>query len=254
MKKAITILSIILGLCLVFCGCSAVDRISSGAYTEGDIEITDEIYKIDIDWQLGGVMVRGSETAKGITVKENATDGAKLATRIIGSVLYIKAAAPGKEAGEKNLMVTVPADYNYKEIEIRTTGANAGLRNLKASRADIETESGSISVVNCVIDDEAELESSTGRITTAAEIADYDIETVSGSVEIRAATLPGDLDVETVDGTITATFPADTPAGSIKAKTEGAVVNSLTNKEKGARFNFNSETGSIFILAEINGK
>ena len=254
MKKIITLISITLAACLVLGGCAGIDRISSGAYTEGDRDIADEIYKIDIDWQQGSVMVRGSETAQGISVKENAAEGAKLATRVIGSVLYIKAAAPGKEAGEKTLMVTVPADYNYKEIEIRTDSANAGLRSLKASRVDVKTESGKISVIGCVIDDEAELESVSGNITSESEAADYDIQTVSGSVEITAPTVPEDMDAETVDGAIIVTLPADTPAGSVKTKTGGAVVNNLTNKEKGEKFIFTSKTGSIFVLPEISGK
>ncbi len=254
MKKTVVFASIILAFCLALGGCSAVDRMASGAYTEGDAVITEEIYKIDIEWPQGGVIVRGSESAKDISIRETSTEGAELATRIIGSVLYIRSAMPGKEdeAGEKTLMVIVPSDYNYREIEIRTQSANAGLRMLKASRADIETVSGKISVIACDIDDEAELESISGSITVKGNVADYDIQTESGSVEITADSIPDDIDIETQKGIIIAYLPAETPAGSIKAKTEGSFSNDLTNTAKGKHYAFESETGSVFILKNLN--
>ncbi len=254
MKRIVAAISALLAVCLVFGGCSAADRLSSGAYTEGPAAITDEIYKIDIEWPRGNVMVIGNKKAKEITVKENDSAGVALATRIIGSVLYIKPAKPGKEAGEKSLRVIVPSDYNFKEIEIRTKTANAGLRMLKASRADIETDSGSISVVACVIDDEAELESVTGGITVIGEVEDYDISSVSGNVSITSGFIPQDIDIETVDGIITAQLPADTPAGSLKTSTGGKTVNRLTNKEKGENYSFKSETGNIFVLENIKAE
>ena len=254
MKKVITLISIILAACLALGGCAGIDRLSSGAYTEGERTVEDEIYKIDIDWAQGRVIVTGSAQAKGITVKDNAGDGAPLATRIIGSVLYVKAAKPGKEADEKNLTVIVPADYNYEEIEIRTQSADAGLRKLNVSRADIETVSGNITIAACDIDDEAELETETGNITVHGNVSDYDIKTVSGAVSITTDSVPEDLDIESVDGVIIASLPAGIPAGSVKAKTDGTVTNKLTNQEKGSSYNFRSETGNIFILENISSK
>ena len=253
MKKIVSLISIIISICLILGGCSAVDRISSGAYTEGDTEITDEIYKIDIEWPAGSVMVRGSTVAKGIIIKESGSE-VKLASRVIGSVLYIKPAMPGKEAVEKSLTVIVPPDYNYREIEIRTDSASAGLRFLKTSRADIETVSGSISVISCEIDDEAELESKTGNITAGGGIVDYDLQTVSGGIEITTDTVPEDLDAETVKGFIVANLPGDIPSGSFRIKTKGQVTNKLTNKEKGNDYVFKSETGVIYILENLNSK
>lgn len=254
MKKTFAIISIILAICLVLGGCTGIDRISSGAYTEGERTVTDKIYKIDIDWAQGGVMIRSGKQAEGITVRESDTDGNQLATRIIGSVLYIRNAKPGKEAGEKTLIVIVPSNYNYREIEIRTDSANAALRNLKVSRADIETVSGNISVIGCDIDDEAELESETGVVTAVGNIADYDIKTKSGEVNITPGTIPEDLDAETEDGIIVANLPADIPSGSFKAKTDGNVTDKLTNKEKGEKYVFKSKTGNIFILEKIEKK
>ncbi|MBQ6266037.1 MAG: DUF4097 family beta strand repeat protein [Clostridia bacterium] len=254
MKRIIAFISAVLTVSLILGGCAGIDRLSSGAYTEGERTVADEIYKIDIDWAQGRVIVIGSEHAEEITVKDNAGDGTPLATRIIGSVLYIKAAKPGKEAGEKSLTVIVPAGYNYSEIEIRTQSANAGIRKLKASRADIKTASGNISVVACDIDDEAELESETGNITANGNIADYDIQTVSGEISITTDFIPEDLDAESVDGAVIISLPADTPVGSVKAKTGGAVTNQLTNKEKGNGYTFKSETGNIFLLENINSK
>lgn len=232
-------------LCLSLSGCTLVDRVNAGAYTEGDATITSQISKIDIDWPQGSVYVVGTGSDE-ISVSEKNLTQDKLAYRIIGSVLYIKAAKPGIEAGEKQLTVKIPADVRFNEVEVRSKSADINLRNVTLDRADLLSRTGDISLVACKIDDEAELDSDTGDVTLFENtINDYDIETKTGPIKVVASTSPTDLDLRTVEADITLVLPEDT-AFSPDIKTQGEITNEFEGT-KGHSFTFKSTTGNVEI-------
>lgn len=255
MKKLIAVFLIAVILCVSLSGCSLIDRINAGAYTEGDRVITSEVNKIDIDWAKGEIVIRPSSNAEGIRIHEVNTTNVPVATRLIGSTLYIKDSKPGTETSTKTLMVTVPDSCSLNEIEIRTESADASVAGMTVGRTDILTDSGDITVVGCTITDEAELGTTSGNVLASGRIVDYDIQSVDGDIVIRAASNPKDLDTDTISGNVLVQLPEGSQFRA-KINTEGEITHEFDLKQKGKTFicgeggdmfRFNSKTGSVSI-------
>ncbi len=181
--------------------------------SESDIyTVSDKIDKIEIDWGSGDIKVlRGGDE---ITVEEYRPDGKaiensdKLQLRQNGGELEI---AFGKTAlhldftinHSKNLVVTIPADMDIKDIFVDSVSADIHISGFALSELSGDTTSGNIEISDVSASSEARFETVSGKINIdKCFFAEADFETTSGSVKITDSDISECLDIETTSGDI----------------------------------------------------
>ncbi len=192
-----------------------------------------EINSIIVNWSSGNVKV---ETSKNdeilINVKPYTQKNENDVVRCINENGTLKIYSE-KQSGwnlfnnftSKDVVITVPEDKRFENIEVSTASAESSIDGLKADDVNMNTASGDISVANSqgdsvsmnsasgnvsVIDSEftdVKTNVVSGKTEVTGEFKKFDSESVSGSVTVNALTICDSIDSETVSGSIYITLP-----------------------------------------------
>lgn len=156
------------------------------------------ISKIDITWTSGNVELRYYSGDK-IRVTENAAgtldDNTSMYMKNMNGELDIQFAKNGRHKSQtfanlnKTLLVEIPENHRFVEIEIETVDANMTSDGLAGDKIDIESVSGKIELTNPVC-------------------RELDVQSVSGDINLSFGTLPNEIDIEDVSGSVEILVPA----------------------------------------------
>lgn len=196
-KKALFMLVFTTALLFVLCGCNSGTSYAHAAqYTAGNGEVA-SITNLDIEWISGEVNISYGETEKVLfseTVNQTLAEVETMHWWQDGTTLRIKFAKSGYHAQntpQKKLNVTLPQSTTLYELDVEAVSADVTVNGISATKMEIESVSGNISV------------------SEANATQELDLKTVSGNIQATLLKLPTELDLKTVSGDGTLTLATD---------------------------------------------
>lgn len=248
-------------VCAVLCACiclslTACLKLPFGisVFSKGKAEIDGTIYKIDIDWPSGQVIVMGSGQNE-IGLSLVAGDESILLSRQLGSTLFIKCAEGAVDGG--TLLVRVPRDTGFSEIEIRTEGASATITDISAERLDVAAGGGAIISHDCRVTEVVELQTDTGSAEVSFDAPEYDLVTNSGEMAVTCLKTPEKADCDFSGGIINLILPSDsgfTAHGSGEMNFEGFKTEEKSGKtvcgDGAADIKVSTKDGTLNIISQ----
>ena len=213
---------------------------------------TNTIDNLSVSWSSGNVKVEVAKTDK-ITVtvkpylKKNNNDVVHYVNANGTLGIYSE-----KQSGwnlfdsfsSKDVVITVPADKRFDNIEISTASAEASIDGVKATDINTNTASGDTIVTNSQ-GDAVSMNSASGNVSVLnsefteidtnvvsgkteidGKFKDFDSESVSGSVTINSLTECEKIDSETVSGSVYITLPKSVNAVNVDFDSVSGSLNS----------------------------
>lgn len=212
--KKIALVLLLLALCAVLTGCSAVGYVYSNAeeYEIGGATINRRVDDLDIDW-LDGCVTVAYHDGDSIVIKEETHASldrdVEMHWLLDGKTLKIKYAASGVHHLpnlDKQLTVLLPHGLKLDDVEIQVASSEVQADGLDAEEIRIATASGRVALRQCGEADDIKVSTASGGIAVAAEAADLvDLDTVSGVVIVNGQAID-ELKVNTVSGNVTLQF------------------------------------------------
>ncbi len=180
--------------------------------SEGSVS-AEEVKNIEINWVSGSVTIVKADVAD-ISFREDA--GLKEKDMLVwsqkGDKLVIHSSRVKVQIGvtkSKDLVVTIPMDYNFNELTISTVSATVNADSLTANKVTIEGVSG-----RCTFSGNNEfgvmnVETVSGDVTFNGTLRELTCEGVSANFCGYFTATPNSIDVSGVSGNIDITLPAD---------------------------------------------
>lgn len=172
-----------------------------------------EIDRLKIEWAAGNIVlvpVEGDE----ISVTEELLGGDKtMVLKKDGSTLYVQycEGAVGISFGvgnnlKKNLYITVPQDWNCKELEIDAASATVQGEYLTIQELASSTASGTHTFTNCQVGT-MKMETVSGNFSFSGTLEKLDFNGVSAQLDLVLTNEPKSIKLESVSGDLNLTLP-----------------------------------------------
>lgn len=210
----------------------------------------DEVKRIDLSWIAGSVKMEQGP-GKTITFAETAsrelTDGEKLRWKLENGTLTLRYCANGqRNVPEKDLVLSVPADWNAEWIDVSATSADLELRGLKASgKLEVGVTSGKLRMTDCTCG-RLEATATSGDMTlTGCSCRKLEAGSTSGDIsvlrcgaeEMKLGCTSGDIRCE--DLPARCELDCDSTSGSVRV--------SLQNAQNDQRIVINTTSGDVYL-------
>ena len=171
-----------------------------------------EIDQLKIDWAAGKIVIVPVEGKK-ISVTEEllGTDNTMVLKRD-GSTLYVQyceeAVGISFSTGslKKNLYITVPQDWECKELEIDAASATVQGEYLTIRELASSTASGTHTFTNCQVGT-MQMETVSGDLDFTGTLEKLDFNGVSAQLDLALTNAPKSIKLESVSGDLNLTLP-----------------------------------------------
>ena len=248
-------------------------------YLIGNAEIYKPIANIDIDWITGNITIKLTDD-KFLTIqeetKEELESDFKLRYMLEDSTLYIKYSKSDLKDIDlpvKNLIINVPREYFFDEIDIDSVSSFITVSGISVKNFECNTVSGRIQLSESNITHSFVVESTSGNVD--AINLDYldrvDISTISGNINIKAKMINkaefnttggnvyinvekefAELDFETISGNLELTLPENFSAVVTFDSVSGDFSTNHPSKISGEKYIF-GEGDNRYKLESIYG-
>ncbi len=236
-------------------------------YNIGNMEYTEEIQDIDIEWIAGSVTLKIYD---GSLIKvEDSYSGenrdSMVRTRIEDGTLYVKYAASGVKIADdipsKSLVICLPLKFSavqLDEIEINTVSADVFIRTsehvISCRSLEVKSTSGKLCSDGIRAQD-ASFECVSGDITTVGIFDELEVSSVSGHVQLSLVNDTSFVTVRSVSGDVELTVPsyasfnAEFSSVSGRMQFEGEMVGKNYSHGDGeSKYNFKTVSGDVEII------
>lgn len=187
-------------------------EVEGTAASEGSVS-AEEVKNIEINWVSGSVTIVRADVTD-ISFREDA--GLKEKDMLVwsqkGNNLVIHSSRARVQIGvtkSKDLVVTIPMDYNFNGLTISTVSATVNADSLIANKVTIEGVSGRCNFTGNNAFGEMNVETVSGDVTFNGTLRDLVCEGVSANFRGYFTATPDSIDVDGVSGNIDITLPAD---------------------------------------------
>ena len=242
-----------------------VDSGYSGTYSgtqasSGEVSAA-EVQNLNIEWVNGSITIQPGDTDT-ITFAEtgNFSDNEQLVWQQSGNTLTIQFSKPrvsfGIEFdGSKDLVITVPQDWQCEELDINSVSAKIEVSNLTAYEIDLENVSGNCIFENCGTN-ELTVETVSGNVTYDGTLYTMDCSTVSANCTLKTNACPRELSLDSVSGDLILELPEecgfsasiDSMSGSISSEFESTATKDYhTHGDGSCRITADTLSGDIII-------
>ncbi len=174
-----------------------------------------EIRDISIDWVSGSITIMPGKNNR-ITISESevSSDKYKLIWKQSGDKLVIQYCEAtwdilGINLGtdiNKDLVITVPADWICDSLEIDTASARVEITDLTIGEMEFDGASGSCYFKNCTVD-EIDLDTASGDVHFSGILNVLDCDAASASINLVVTNNPRRIDIDTASGDLDLTLP-----------------------------------------------
>ena len=178
----------------------------SGPYntSEGSVAAS-EIRNLQIDWVAGSITIQTADTDT-ITFTEGfyGEETKPMIWKQSGDKLILQFSESAWGFGfmnnssvSKDLVVTVPSDWNCNDLSIDSVSAEIQVSDLVCDSIDLNNVSGKCDFENCKTE-ELTLETVSGKVNYRGELNSMDCDSVSADCEIYAQNCPSEIDMDGV--------------------------------------------------------
>lgn len=211
----------------------------------------DGIRNLNIEWVNGSITIQPGDTNV-ITVSEsgNFPENNEMICRQSGDTLTIQFSKAKVSMSiefnfSKDLVITVPRNWQCEELDISSVSAEI----------DLENVSGNCTFENCSTD-EMTVETVSGNVNFNGTLNTMDCNTVSANCTLATDSFPKDLSMDSVSGDLILELPEgcgftaslDSMSGSISSEFETtASKNHHTHGDGGCRITADTMSGDIII-------
>ena len=171
-----------------------------------------EIDRLKIEWAAGSIVLVPVEGNK-ISITEELLGGDEsMVLKKDGSTLYVQycEGAVGISFGsgslKKNLYITVPRDWECKELEIDAASATVQVENLTIEEVESSTASGTHIFTNCQVGT-LKMETVSGDLNFTGTLEKLDFNGVSAQLDLALTNAPKSIELESVSGDLNLTLP-----------------------------------------------
>lgn len=173
-----------------------------------------EIDRLKIDWAAGKIVIVPVEGNKISVTEELLGTDETMVLKRDGSTLYVQycEGAVGISFGtgslKKNLYITVPQNWECKELEIDAASATVQGEYLTIRELASSTASGTHTFTNCQVGT-MKMETVSGDLDFSGSLDTLDFNGVSAQADVVVTNFPKSIDVETVSGDLNITLPKE---------------------------------------------
>ena len=220
-----------------------------------------EIRNLNIDWVNGNITLQPGDTNV-ITVSEsgNFPENNEMFCRQSGDTLTIQFSKTKVSMNidfnfSKDLVITVPRDWQCEELDISSVSANIDVTDLIAEEIDLENVSGTCAFEACITD-ELTVETVSGNVSYNGTLNTMDCNTVSANCTLVTGSAPSNLSMDSVSGDLILELPEscgftadiDSMSGTISSEFETtASGNRHTYGNGNCRISADTMSGDIII-------
>lgn len=198
-----------IGIYMFDVGTSTQDYISGS----GSV-FADEINNLHIEWASGSVSIQTADVDT-ISFTETAT-GNNIPEMVYAEhngTLTIQFGKPALQIGlfsfvEKDLTITVPTDWECKQLDIEAASADVSVNSLLANKAELDIASGDTKFIDCDLE-QLEIDSASGDVQYIGYLTSLECDAASADVTAVLYNTPTSISMDSASGDMTLTLPAD---------------------------------------------
>lgn len=171
-----------------------------------------EIDRLKIEWAAGSIVLVPVEGNKISITEELLGEDESMVLKKDGSTLYVQycEGAVGIPFGsgslKKNLYITVPQDWECKELEIDAASATVQGEYLTIRELASSTASGTHTFTNCQVGT-LKMETVSGDLNFTGTLEKLDFNGVSAQLDLALTNAPKSIELESVSGDLNLTLP-----------------------------------------------
>ena len=174
-----------------------------------------EVDRLKIAWAAGKIVIVPTDRDD-ITVTEELLGGDKtMVLKKDGSTLYVEYCEDNISLSfgsnnnlKKNLYISVPQDWDCKELEIDAASATVQVEHLTIEEVESSTASGTHTFTNCQVGT-MKMETVSGDLNFTGTLEKLDFNGVSAQADVVVTNFPKSIDVETISGDLNITLPKE---------------------------------------------
>lgn len=208
---------------------------SANIASRGEVDAS-KVRNLDIQWVSGSVTVQPGDTDAIIfSEDEDLPEDEKLIWKLSGDTLVIQFCKTQVLVGfqsthSKDLVITVPKDWECGTLELELVSADAEITDLTAKTIDLENVSGECLFQNCSTDS-FDAETVSGNVDFAGSLRLLSFDTVSADCTATVFNTPTEVDLDSVSGNLDITLPEtcgfvaelDSASGNIRSDFSASV-------------------------------
>ena len=193
----------------------SIGNVDGNVSSAGSVN-ADEVQKLDIEWVSGSITIQTGDTDEITFSETNGMDeDDKMVWKQSGNELSIQFCKPklffGFNLGfqtkhSKDLVVTIPSDWQAWEINIDSVSANINIDDLTTERFYLTNVSGRCTMTNCTTTD-VEVETVSGRIDYVGSLLTLNLDSVSADCKLELSAGARDINMGSVSGNLTLYLP-----------------------------------------------
>ena len=199
-----------------------------------------EIDRLKIEWAAGSIVLVPVEGNK-ISITEELLGGDEsMVLKKDGSTLYVQyreggvGISFGSGSLKKNLYITVPQDWECKELEIDAASATVQGEYLTVRELASSTASGTHTFTNCQVGT-LKMETVSGDLNFTGTLEKLDFNGVSAQLDLALTNAPKSIELESVSGDLNLTLPESCGFTVDKDTVSGRVSSELPTTEQNGK-------------------
>lgn len=177
----------------------------------------DEVDSLVIEWAAGDIVIQHGDTDT-ITVAEESVSNKKYEMRIFqtGKTLEIKFCDDGInfiginniKAVDKDLVITVPMQWNMRELEVDAASADLTVSDMTIQTANFNMASGEIYMYNCDVDT-IDLDTASGDVEFTGTLNVLECDAASANCIVTVFNSPKHINMDSASGNLELFLPDD---------------------------------------------
>ena len=200
-----------------------------------------EVDRLKIAWAAGKIVIVPTDQDD-ITVTEELLGGDKtMVLKKDGSTLYVEYCEDNISLSfcsnnnlKKNLYISVPQDWECKELEIDAASATVQVENLTIEEVESSTASGTHIFTNCQVE-KLKMETVSGNLDFTGSLDKLDFNGVSAQANLVLSNQPKSIQLESVSGDLNLTLPEGCGFTVDKDTVSGRVSSELPTTEQNGK-------------------
>ena len=200
-----------------------------------------EVDRLKIAWAAGKIVIVPTDQDD-ITVTEELLGGDKtMVLKKDGSTLYVEYCEDNISLSfgsnnnlKKNLYISVPQDWDCKELEIDAASATVQVEHLTIEEVESSTASGTHIFTNCQVE-KLKMETVSGNLDFTGSLDKLDFNGVSAQANLVLSNQPKSIQLESVSGDLNLTLPESCGFTVDKDTVSGRVSSELPTTEQNGK-------------------